>query len=113
MIYLINRCRIKSGMTNKTALTIDLFLFPNIGFFSLSCPYIITAHDLSYEFFPEFLSLKRKLWHKIINPKSQIQKSKKVITVSENTARDLIKYYKSQRKKLLLFILELANGIES
>ena len=72
---------------------IDLFFFPNISFQSVSCPYIITAHDLSYESFPEFLSLKRKLWHSVINPRKQFKNAKHIIAVSENTAKDLINQY--------------------
>ncbi|NQT50217.1 glycosyltransferase family 4 protein [Candidatus Kuenenbacteria bacterium] len=68
---------------------IDKFFFPNISFFQTECPYLITAHDLSFELFPEFLSLKRKLWHKFINPKKCFQNAEKVISVSKNTKLDL------------------------
>ena len=73
--------------------SIDLFIFPNLAFLQTNCPYILTAHDLSFEFFPEFLSLKRKLWHKIIGPKKLFQNAKKVISVSHNTKNDLIDHY--------------------
>lgn len=79
---------------------INVFFFPNIGFFSVSCPYIITAHDISFEFFQEFLSLKRKLWHKVINPRQKFLKAEKVIAVSQNTASDLINHYGLPREKV-------------
>ena len=74
---------------NKEIKKIDLIFFPNISFFSTNCPYIITAHDLSFHFFPEFLSWKRKLWHFIINPKSKFNNAEKIIAVSRHTANDL------------------------
>ncbi len=80
---------------------IDLFFFPNISFFATDCPYIITAHDLSFEIFPEFLSLKRKLWHRIINPRKQYQKAKQIIAVSENTRNDLIKNFNISPEKII------------
>lgn len=79
---------------------IDLFFLPNICFFAYSCPYFITAHDLSYKIFPEFLCWKRKIWHWIINPKSQFINAQKVIAVSENTKNDLIKLYKLSENKI-------------
>ena len=73
-------------------LGVDLFFMPNIGFISLSnkCRKIITIHDLSFLRHPEFFSLKRNLWHKIINVKKIINKFDKIIAVSENTKNDLI-----------------------
>jgi len=72
---------------------IDLFFFPNISFLATKCPYIITSHDLSFEFFPEFLSLKRRLWHEIINPKKLFVNAKQIIAVSDNTEDDLFQKY--------------------
>jgi glycosyltransferase involved in cell wall biosynthesis len=79
---------------------INQFFFPNISFASTNCPYLITAHDLSFEIFPEFLSLKRKLWHRIINPKKQYQNAKKIIAVSENTKNDLTKTFNISSEKI-------------
>ncbi|KKR04567.1 MAG: Glycosyl transferase group 1 [Parcubacteria group bacterium GW2011_GWC2_39_14] len=79
---------------------IDLFFFPNISFFSINCPYLITAHDLSFEFFPEFLSLKRRLWHKTMNLKKLFTGAAHIISVSNNTKTDLINHYKINSKKI-------------
>lgn len=79
---------------------IDLFFFPNISFLQTNCPYIITAHDLSFEFFKEFLSFRRILWHKIINPKKITGKAHKIISVSQNTANDLIEKYLIKPEKI-------------
>jgi glycosyltransferase involved in cell wall biosynthesis len=79
---------------------LDLFFFPNITFLKTRCPYIITAHDLSYHLFPEFLSLKRKLWHKFINPRKIFKNADKVLAVSQNTKQDLINQYNISSKKI-------------
>lgn len=70
----------------------DIFFMPNIGFVSLSnrCKKIITIHDLSFLRFPEFFSLKRRIWHGIINIKKILNQFDKIIAVSENTKNDLI-----------------------
>jgi glycosyltransferase involved in cell wall biosynthesis len=74
---------------------IDIFFVPNLNFISISdkCRKIITVHDLSFEIFPEFYSLKRRIWHKAINFKKQIKKFDSIIAVSKNTKNDLINIY--------------------
>ena len=82
----------------------DLFFFPNLMFNALSFnkPYIIVFHDLSFEVDPSFFSLKMRAWHKIIQPKKIAQNAKKIIAVSKNTKRDLIKFYGIKKNKIQL-----------
>ena len=68
---------------------IDLFILPNINFFRSHCPYIITCHDLSFKIFPTFFSPRSRLWHWLVNPARLYRQAARVITVSENTKRDL------------------------
>jgi len=93
--------RIDTLINKKEKTKIDLFFFPNVIFFSCSCPYIITAHDLSYDLFPEFLTVAGRIWHKIINPKKLFQNAKKIIAVSENTRNDLINVFNVSPEKIL------------
>lgn len=81
---------------------VDIFFAPNLEFISLSnkCKKIVTAHDLSFDLYPEFLSLKRKLWHKFINPRKFICSADKIIAVSQNTKKDLINLYKVLPEKI-------------
>jgi len=79
---------------------LDLFFFPNIGFIASKCKYIITAHDLSFAFFPEFLSFGRKIWHKLVNPRKLFNESARVIAVSENTRNDLHRVYSIANEKI-------------
>ncbi len=73
-------------------LGVDLFFMPNIGFISLSsrCKKVITIHDLSYWRYPEFFSIKRILWHKLIGVKKLLRNFDMVAAVSENTKNDIL-----------------------
>lgn len=90
--------------TTKTPLPneLDYFFSPNFGFSALTkkTKHILTVHDLSFEFFPEFFSFKQKLWHWAINPKNQCQKADIILTPSENTKRDIITEYKVSAEKI-------------
>lgn len=81
---------------------IDLFILPNINFYAFSkgVKTILTIHDLSFKRFPEFFSLKRRLWHWIINPKKLCQKANQIIAVSRSTKRDLADLYKIDEEKI-------------
>lgn len=52
-------------------------------------PFILTIYDMIYEIFPEIFSLKDKTAER---KKLLAQKATKIITISENTKRDVIKY---------------------
>jgi glycosyltransferase involved in cell wall biosynthesis len=74
---------------------IDFFFSPNLNFTSLSMntKFVLTIHDLSFNFFPDFFSSKQRLWHKIVNPKKQCQRANIILTPSENTKQDIINCY--------------------
>lgn len=94
---IIKKCKLKIENSQ-----LDWFYSPNLNFTSLSknTKHLITIHDLSFEFFPEFYTKKRQLWHKIINYKKQCQKATKIIVPSENTKRDLVDKYKIPAEKI-------------
>ena len=75
----------------------DIFFFPHFFISSLSpnCKRVTTFHDLSYVHFPEYLTLRKKIWHNFqMNPKWQAKFSDKIIAVSESTKKDLINFYR-------------------
>ncbi|KKQ54752.1 MAG: Glycosyl transferase, group 1 [Parcubacteria group bacterium GW2011_GWA2_38_13] len=80
----------------------DIFFFPNINFFSVSkkCKVVTTIHDLSYERYPEFFSIKSRLWHALINPRAICQISENLIAVSEHTKNELENIYKIPKEKI-------------
>ncbi len=80
---------------DKMVKPIDLFFVPNLNFvsFSENCPVVMTFHDLSFELYPEFLSRKRRLWHKCVAPKRLARQAQRIVAVSESTKNDLIDLY--------------------
>lgn len=81
---------------------LDYFFSPNLNFTALSkhVKPILTVHDLSFKFFPQFFSIKQKLWHWAINPKKQCQQADSILVLSENTKRDIVNYYKISSEKI-------------
>jgi len=78
----------------------DVLVLPNLNFFSTRLPYFAIFHDLSFEFLPNFYSLKSRLWHFLLNPKKTAQKAFKIFAVSENTKNDLQNLYKIDQTKI-------------
>ena len=83
---------------------IDVWFSPNLNFTALTdgVKYILTIHDLSFDFFPEFSTCKQYFWHKAVRPKPQCQRANLIITPSENTRRDIIDYYKISPEKIIV-----------
>lgn len=81
---------------------IDTFFMPNVNFVALSkeVKLILTMHDLSFEYYPETFSLKRRLWHVFINPKKLAQRADKILAISNSTKNDLINFYKIKAEKI-------------
>lgn len=73
-------------------LDVDIFLMPHINFAALSpqCKKIITVHDVSFLRYYNFFSLRKNIWHYLINIKKILAQSDIIVAVSENTKRDLI-----------------------
>jgi len=81
---------------------IDVMFLPNITFFSVSksIPYVVTFHDLSFELFPHFFNLYRRIWHFLVNPPRKARESSRIITVSNSTAQDIKELYKTGDEKI-------------
>ncbi|OGY78688.1 MAG: hypothetical protein A3B74_04925 [Candidatus Kerfeldbacteria bacterium RIFCSPHIGHO2_02_FULL_42_14] len=81
---------------------VDVFFAPNWGFMSVSrkCRFVVTAHDLATRLYPQFLSLKGKLWHACIRPKHFFQRADHIIAVSYHTKKDLITEYQIPEAKI-------------
>jgi glycosyltransferase involved in cell wall biosynthesis len=81
---------------------VDAFFMPNINFaaFSSNCKRIITVHDLSFLRYPQFLTLKSRIWHNTLLSKKIIQDADKIIAVSENTKCDLIELLDVDENKI-------------
>ncbi len=81
---------------------VDVFFMPNLNFaaFSRKTKVFVTAHDLSFELFPEFFSRKQRLWHFAVNFRGLLRRADRVIAVSESTQDDLSSIYGIPREKI-------------
>lgn len=87
----------------KTNIQPDIFFIPDIRPTPLTkkTKKITVIHDLAFIFFKEFYSKKSRLWFKLINPKRELKESKKLIAVSLNTAKDIVKVFKVDKEKII------------
>lgn len=83
---------------------VDLLWLPNINFFipKKNIPYILTVHDLSFLHSHSFYSLKRKIWHKLVGVKKLIEQASALVVVSENTKRDIIRFFSIAEDKIFV-----------
>lgn len=67
----------------------------------LSNPGIVCIHDMKIKAHPEYYNKKFILWYEILF-KNEIARSKKIITVSEFSKKEIIKYYKVPEDKIIV-----------
>jgi len=81
---------------------VDVMLVPNFLFLNLSarCRKVLIVHDLSFELYPEFFTLKKKLWHRLIGARRLCQQADAIVAISQNTKHDLISRYGTDQKKI-------------
>lgn len=72
---------------------------------------IVTIHDLTHLVYKEFFGSSLKILYAKIMMKIAIKKSKIVLTVSENTKRDLIKYFKVDENKIKVTYLGVKEAV--
>lgn len=75
---------------------VDCVFMPNMRLMPLSydLPLVVTAHDLSFEWFPELYSWRRRMWHRLMKPQRLMQRANAIIAVSAATKRDLLDRYR-------------------
>lgn len=80
----------------------DVLLAPNLHFIPLSksVPLVVTVHDLTFELYNQFLSFRRKVWHKAVQPQRLLQRANAIIAVSETTRQDILRYYTVSADKI-------------
>jgi len=67
--------------------------------FKFNLKFIVTIHDLTFIIFPEKFTIVKRLFFRFMVP-IFIRKADKVITVSENTKNDIIKFLKVPKEKI-------------
>ncbi|TSC53489.1 MAG: Glycosyl transferase group 1 [Parcubacteria group bacterium LiPW_39] len=83
---------------------VDVFFAPHflLSPVSKDCRRIITFHDLSFEYFPEFLPWRKRFWHAFLNPRRRALQADKIIAVSGSTKNDLVDLYGLPSEKIKL-----------
>jgi len=92
---------------NKILKNPDIIFAPNLNILpkNILSKTIITFHDLSFKRFPEFFSLKSRLWHKFIGIGLLAKKCRAIIAVSSPTKEDVKKFYGILDKKIKIIPL--------
>ncbi|HRY59881.1 MAG TPA: glycosyltransferase family 1 protein [Patescibacteria group bacterium] len=73
---------------------------------------ILTVFDLMHFFYPYFkMSLTRKLYHKIrLAPRIVLRRADKIVTISINTSRDLIKMFHVPSRKIKMIYMGVSKS---
>jgi len=81
---------------------LDVMWLPAPRFIPLSraCRRVTTFHDLSFFIYPQFYSLKSRLWQWQANYPQVARNSDRIIAVSENTRKDLVNFFKVDPHKI-------------
>lgn len=89
------------GLLAKTR--VDTWFFPNHNFIATSLPYAIMVHDLSFEIFPEFFTIKSRVRHRIA--RRIIKQAKVVLCPSMSTKQDLMQVYGVEEARIVVTAL--------
>lgn len=72
---------------------IDALFLPNVGFVgNIAKPYVLLIHDLSYWIEPRWFIPKTRWWHKAVRAEKLIKNATRLLTVSETTKQDAIRW---------------------
>lgn len=67
----------------------------------LPCPFILTVHDVSYKYIPDMIS-KKNLFSITAQLFLNAKRAHRIISVSENTKKDIMKYFKIPEEKIVV-----------
>jgi len=63
-------------------------------------PFVVTAHDLTIELFPSYFKSKEFVLRTVEERKLNYSRAKRIISISENTKKDLIQFYNINPDKI-------------
>lgn len=74
---------------------VDLIWLPNPNFFysRSQTPLVLTVHDLAFWHQANYFSLKRRLWHRLINLPKLLNRASTILAVSKHTKSEIQKYF--------------------
>lgn len=94
-------------------LQLDILHSPHYTFpiKKLSCKKVVTIHDLTFFLFPEFHLKSKKIFFQKFTELAT-EKADKILTVSENTKKDLIKIFPACKNKTVSVSLGISEHFE-
>ena len=80
----------------------DVLWMPDLRPFAIGpeTKLVLTVHDLSPVVHPEFYSLRRRIWHRLLNYRASFKRADLIFAVSEYTKYDLVKIFKLDPEKI-------------
>lgn len=100
----LNASLAATGMPSLRSLAgdVDAFFMPNLGFLPRlgGVPLVLTVHDLSFETYPRFYSPRERLWHAAVRPRHLVGKASRILAVSGQTERELMRTYGTRRNRI-------------
>jgi glycosyltransferase involved in cell wall biosynthesis len=78
----------------------DFWIFPNHNVIKTKRPYTLTVHDVSFDIYPRFFTLKDRLVRSLSGIRKLAEKADHLFAVSESTAEDLSVRWGIQREKI-------------
>jgi len=93
---------------------VDVFFDPHFLLSPLSktCRRVVTFHDLSFEYFPEFFSWRKRYWHAFLSPRARALEADKIIAVSQSTKDDLVSIYNLPAEKIKVVYSGIEKGLQ-
>lgn len=93
---------------------VDVLFVPSVRLApcTTKTPLVVTFHDLSFVRHANYFSIKRRLWHKVMEPKRIAQQATKIIAVSSTTAADLEELYNINKKKIQVIHSGISDNIK-
>ena len=92
----------------------DVFFAPHflLSPTSQDCRKVVVFHDLSFEYFPEFFSWRKRFWHSSLSPRQRAKEADKIIAVSHSTKDDLTDLYALPAEKIKVIHSGIESGLE-
>jgi glycosyltransferase involved in cell wall biosynthesis len=89
----------------------DVWIFPKHNIFKTQLPYFLTIHDLAFDLFPEFITLKERLHNRLTNPRTVARQARGVLAVSQSTALDIATHWQFSTDKIFVTPLGVDHGM--
>ncbi|MST04229.1 MAG: glycosyltransferase family 1 protein [Candidatus Pacebacteria bacterium] len=96
-----------------TILKCDVLWSPHFNYLPVkNAKKIISIHDLSFLHYPQFFTIKQRIWHKMQNIEFQIKNADIIISNSQFTKKDIINTFKIREDKIFVIYPGISKTIQ-